>query len=132
MSNSNGSLSVYAWLYNAYNDYLAAEKIPLYKHIVRQRFETLDQSTQNDLKDIIQWEKFYFDITVMGSKKEAKFNQHQYSFVSVLHRIIQEDSDLSIEHWTRWHYVWWWTTKEAVEPISVLGHGWPDNRDPDQ
>jgi len=90
MSNVNGHLSLYAWLYNNYKLYYQAGTVPTYRNIVTKWLSTLPDEDRRGLEKIIQDEYEHYS-SIMNNKSienKGEFNVFQHSFSSLLFHII--------------------------------------------
>lgn len=126
LSNTNGALSIYAWLYDKFKDYKETAKLALYKTMVAKfvQSNTLDGEKKDQLDKIIEWEYDYFH-GIMSSKREKKFDELQYSFVTALYDALGKRD--SIPHTTSSYRDNSYTSTQTrlLPSYKVIGHGGP-------
>lgn len=138
ISNTNGALSLYAWLYNNYTDYKKAGKIDIYKDIVSKWLTSLATEDIDAIKKIIHEQHEYYHTikhSINHARQDDEFINQQYGAASFLFNITNwRDQKLKVPSDTTHQPVA--TTKHTTShiipsTIKHQWHGWPTQRTPE-
>lgn len=127
MTNTNGALSIYAWLYNKFKDYKEASQLSLYKTIAGDFIEKhLNDAQKRELDAVVEEQYDYF-YDVLSTKREKKFDQSQYWYVTALYDILGKRK--KIPHTTSSHINNNYTSTQTslLPSYAVAGHGGPSS-----